>query len=629
MIIKKYKKFLLIIFAVCMLPFCAYICKTWVVNHICNSISIVINEDGTSVHPFSRGHTLYVILPSFCENKPLSVEYLGKQIPFHRPGNSIRLNLGGLYLGECNVNISYTYIPTMYINTESGNMNRINKSIDKSYKEHGDILVINTDGKDNYSGLLKSISGHGNGTWGRTKLSMLKDRKRSYNIKLHNKGKILGLTSGKKYCLLSNVRDGSNVKNYIAYALGKMVGIPYSADYEFVSLYLNGHYNGLYLVTNKIQLGKSSIDIPKMDEYERPESLWEKGFKKPIDEKGGYEVGNCGAIKGGAVDIMDDDYSGGYLIDHCNHGFMLKESISGFISTNGMMIRIKEPKYATRAEVEYIRSFYDEMDAAVSSFSGFNPRTGKHYTEYLDLESFAKYYALQELLCNTDGGRGSFYMYKQPDSLGGKMYAGPLWDFDNSLSVSDEMMLLNSGFANHPCGYKGFLASLCHHKEFMEKVQSLYKTEIYPIVIEFAQGNSFKMINEMVFSETKNDNLRWKKTEENISAIQSILINRANYLFSEWVERSTNKYSVFISMGLNLSTSYYIQEYRLDKDSVYVPQPLEDDKMNKYEFVGWFSNNGQIKEITSVDDSIYIEGKWKKSLKPQLRLLKNRIRKII
>ena len=477
---------------------------------------------------------------------------------------------------------------------------------------------------------MASIGGHGNGTWGRTRRSTLIERKRSYNIKLEKKAKLLSLTKGKKFCLLSNVRDPSNIKNYIAYSLGEKVNIPYSVGLEFVSLYLNGHYNGLYLLTNKVQLGKSNIDIPQMDKDDRIEELWQDGFKGSVDSDGGYAIDNAGAVKGGAKYSSNEDVSGGYLLDHCNHGFMLNEAPSGFISKNGILIKIKEPKYAAPQEVEYIKNYYDETDVAVASSTGFNLTTGRHYSEYIDVESFVKYYIMQELLGNTDGGRGSFFMYKKPDELGGKLYAGPLWDFDNSLSYNEELFYIKSGFANHPNDYAGFLSELCKHDDFIKSVYSTYESDIYPVVQEFVSDSVFCSLCAFVTKETFFDNLRWPVgNREKVDEVVGRLNSRAEFRYHEWVERGVNKYSVFVNSGMNLSTSYYIYEYRIPVDSTYILPMLTDNNQHKYEFSGWIDNyNKPVTTITNEQDSILVVGTWRKSFKPTVQYYFEKIKRL-
>lgn len=66
-------------------------------------------------------------------------------------------------------------LPTMFINTPEGGLDRIHA--DKEYKEKGcTMLAINSKGKVDYDAKLASMKGRGNSTWGYPK--------KPYNIKL-------------------------------------------------------------------------------------------------------------------------------------------------------------------------------------------------------------------------------------------------------------------------------------------------------------------------------------------------------------------------------------------------------------------------------------------------------------
>ena len=55
--------------------------------------------------------------------------------------------------------------------------------------------------------------------------------------------------------------------------------------------------------------------------------------------------------------------------------------------------------------------------------------------EYIDMESFAGVYTVQELMKNWDAYTGSMFFFKDADQNGdrAKIYMGPLWDLDNTL----------------------------------------------------------------------------------------------------------------------------------------------------------------------------------------------------
>ena len=67
----------------------------------------------------------------------------------------------------------------------------------------------------------------------------------------------------------------------------------------------------------------------------------------------------------------------------------------------------------------------------------YSNTSGIRYTEYIDINSFTDFLLINELSKNSDGYKLSSYLYKDKDSKGGKLVAGPIWDFDQTYGVSE------------------------------------------------------------------------------------------------------------------------------------------------------------------------------------------------
>ena len=104
--------------------------------------------------------------------------------------------------------------------------------------------------------------------------------------------------------------------------------------------------------------------------------------------------------------------------------------------TRGQNVVVKSPEYASREEMDYIASLYQEWEDAIYN-GGVNPVTGKKYTEYVDLRSAAVCYLANEISKNQDGFRTSSFFYKDNDD--DMMYMGPLWDYDITLNFNGKM----------------------------------------------------------------------------------------------------------------------------------------------------------------------------------------------
>ncbi len=153
--------------------------------------------------------------------------------------------------GMTRVTDSVTYsknIPTLYIETADGTLNYVHQ--EKGNKILATIATINTNGEIVYSGRCE-LSGRGNSTW--------KWPKRPYNLKFEQSTDVICANdSANEWCLLANYMDSSQIRNALCYYMAREMGVPYTSDIYFVSLYINGNYFGLYNLATK---QKYKVDI--------------------------------------------------------------------------------------------------------------------------------------------------------------------------------------------------------------------------------------------------------------------------------------------------------------------------------------------------------------------------------
>jgi hypothetical protein len=76
----------------------------------------------------------------------------------------------------------------------------------------------------------------------------------------------------------------------------------------------------------------------------------------------------------------------------------------------------------------YIAAFVDSLETALYSPSFADPDMG--YRRFLDVPSFITYFLINEVARNNDGFKKSIFYHKNKNSNGGKLKAGPVWDFD-------------------------------------------------------------------------------------------------------------------------------------------------------------------------------------------------------
>ncbi len=309
-------------------------------------------------------------------------------------------------------------IPAVFVTTDSGNMDYVNSK--KGNEESGYTVIVDAEGNVEYDNLLDEIKGRGNSTWGCPK--------KPYNLKLEKKTDLFGLGKSKKWSLLANYYDQSLIRNSIMYNLAAEVGV-LSHDCTLVDVYFNGAYNGTYLLTEKVDIEETKVDIDNMQD--RTEDA-----NPDIDIEECALAGNRGTSAGARkyVDIPNDpeDITGGFILEF-DFQDRYAEEVSGFVTNRGQCVVVKEPEYATKAQVDYIADYFQDFEDALYSDTGYNSK-GKHFSEYCDIDSLARQYLLQELALNIDAAVTSFFFYKDSDlSEDGMMYCDPTWDFDSAI----------------------------------------------------------------------------------------------------------------------------------------------------------------------------------------------------
>lgn len=303
------------------------------------------------------------------------------------------------------------------------------------------ITLFNTDEEYCFVDVAAGIRGRGNSTW--------LAEKKPYRIKFDKKTELFGCGyKQKSWVLLANYYDKSLSRNYIAYELSKQFdGIAFSSVHIPVEVYLNGEYLGVYLLCDQMQTGKDRVDIS--EDYE--ENGADTGYLLEMDGRAASEG------------VENVDY------------FTVDNSVFG----GGNMYAIKTPDtdeeaYKENSElyVFYIKSYIEDCMAALERGDW------EEVNAYIDVESFVDTYIIQELFADVDAWWLSFYLYKDK---GGKLYAGPVWDFDIAGGNCDYGVINPDGalwIATQNCWYK----ALMNYSEFKllikEKLTVTYKQKI-------------------------------------------------------------------------------------------------------------------------------------------------------
>ena len=259
-------------------------------------------------------------------------------------------------------------IPQIKVVTENGNGTKLLKS--DGYV-NAEISVTDTDG----SVLSDSVSFkvRGNTT------AMDAIPKKAYTFKFAKKKNVLGLGSGKKWALIANAFDPTLLRNYIAFNIADELGLEYTSKRKFVEVWVDNSYRGCYVLFEPVQEGKDRVDI----------------------------------------DIESNDGKKDFLIEY---EAQREEEDVTYFTVEGLRFISSEPEEPDDEQLKYIT---DTMSGIIDTLKN---GTEEEIREKIDVDSFAKYYLLNEFVKTYDFDMSSVFFYYKD----GKLYAGPAWDYDLS-----------------------------------------------------------------------------------------------------------------------------------------------------------------------------------------------------
>lgn len=230
--------------------------------------------------------------------------------------------------------------------------------------------------------------------------------KKSYGLETQNDDgsdrnfMLLGMPAENDWILYGPYYDRSLIRNVLTFHLVNQMGW-YPTRTRFCELVLNGDYQGVYVLMEKIKRDRNRVNIARLDAYE----------------------------------VTGDDLTGGYIIkidkEPWKPGFDSKYPPQPSSSR-----KIRYQFHYPRGEVivseqrDYNQGFIDAFETTMYNYNNSNP--AQSYGLYLNVESFVDNFIINELSRNVDGYRLSTYFHKDKDSKGGKLVAGPVWDFNFS-----------------------------------------------------------------------------------------------------------------------------------------------------------------------------------------------------
>ncbi len=216
----------------------------------------------------------------------------------------------------------------------------------------------------------------------------------NYNVSLFD------WPSDNDWILYAPYTDKAMIRNVLTYDLGRQMG-QYAPRTKLCEVILNGTYIGVYVLMERIKINPGRVDVDPLN----------------------------------YTDTLDNQLTGGYIIklDKTTGGGVFAWTspyTAQAPSTGPIFYQLHDPDISELhpLQLNYIHNYVDNWETVLKSTNFANPQTG--FRAFSDELSFIDFMLINELSKNVDGYRISTFLHKKRFSEGGKLFAGPLWDFN-------------------------------------------------------------------------------------------------------------------------------------------------------------------------------------------------------
>lgn len=242
---------------------------------------------------------------------------------------------------------------------------------------------------------------------------------------------VMGMEKAHTWVLHGPYLDKTLMRNYMWYNLSNQI-MEWAPEVRYCEVFLDGTYQGVYVMTEQISVGEGRIDISKYDERMDASS-----YIICVDRPS----------------VNDTNYLNNF---------------TRYIKRMSYRMEVKYPGESklTPEISEYICKDFSKFEKALYSYDYNSEQYG--YQQYIDVDSFVNYVIINEVTQNTDAGIFSTYLYKD---ITGKLKMC-VWDFNNSVDNYTEYQKPPTGFFMQN---RTWFFMLMKDEAFVEKVIKRYK----------------------------------------------------------------------------------------------------------------------------------------------------------
>ena len=290
---------------------------------------------------------------------------------------------------------------------------------------------------------------------------------------------LLGMPKEKDWVLISAYSDKTQMRNEMTYWMWEQMGY-YAPRGQPVELVINGIYQGIYFLGEKIKQDNDRVDIANLQ----------------------------------PVDIYGDELTGGYILkvdkltgNGSNYWPSLYPAPNNANTPVNIIVHHPNDSTIMPQQLAYIHAYSDSFEIALNGNNFEDTAIG--WRHYANEQSFVDYFLITEFSKNLDAYRSSCYFFKDKNSNGGKLKMGPVWDYDLAYGNADFCdTWLTNGWAynfNYVCSGDSWLVPfwwerLVQDSAFGQNVrcrwEELKVTLFNPIVMDAYIDSMAQYLNE-------------------------------------------------------------------------------------------------------------------------------------
>ncbi len=341
---------------------------------------------------------------------------------------------------------------SMFLHTPSGTMDKVDS--DKTNRGYAQMDLYTAAGQADYSEpYYLMIKGRGNSSW--------YNQKKPYRIELSGDADLLNMDKNTGWILLSNADDYSGLRNKLIldYATNVAPFDGFSPSCEFVDLFLDGKYNGMYLLCERVE--------------------------------------NQPCVSGRILCRL-----GQYLkVDHPENAHRFE---------NGLYLEIiipEDPSEELKQDVFNLAGAFEEWIN--------EPGEPDIIPDFIDRESFARKYLIEELFANTDATNDSQYFLIDLEQE--KIFAGPCWDYDYSAGrITNAVKWWSPASLWAQRSLYSWCGALFRDPSFYSLVRELYYKEFLP-EMEYLLSNAAPAMEDNYHDALQMNDIRWDRADGDYS----------------------------------------------------------------------------------------------------------------